>query len=215
MSFSPLNLERVRKVLLLGAHADDIEIGCGGTVLRILRDCPKMEIHWHVFSAPGSRRREALSSAREFLRGAEKATVTVEKFQESYFPDQWSSIKKTFEKIHRQFEPDVIFTHQGGDRHQDHRLLSELAWNTFRNHPILEYEIPKYEGDFGHPSLYVALDESICRQKVSKIIRHFHTQSNRHWFTEDTFLAVLRLRGVECGPRTHYAEAFHARKLVW
>jgi LmbE family N-acetylglucosaminyl deacetylase len=214
MSPSLLGLGQSGKVLLLGAHSDDIEIGCGGTVLRMIRACPGIQVHWHVFSTPGLRRREAQNSAREFLKDAGQKTVRVESFRESYFPDQWSDIKDVFGKIRRQFEPDFVFTHRGDDRHQDHRVLSELTWNTFRNHLILEYEIPKYEGDLGQPNLYVTLAEDLCRQKVSALLRHFPTQATKPWFTEDAFLALLRLRGIECGPKAHYAEAFHARKLV-
>jgi LmbE family N-acetylglucosaminyl deacetylase len=205
---------RVRRVLCLGAHADDLEIGCGGTVRRIIHASPGVEIRWHVFSASGGRRLEAKRSARDFLRGTKRAEIQVGTFRESFFPDQWSAIKRVFEQTKRLFEPDLIFTHWRDDRHQDHRVLSDLAWNTFRNHMILEYEIPKYDGDLGNPNLYVALEDTICRQKVAAILRHFRTQNNRHWFTEDTFTALLRLRGIECGPRTRYAEAFYARKLV-
>ncbi len=203
-----------RRILCLGAHADDIEIGCGGTILRMIQACPAAEVHWHVFSAAGPRRREAQASAREFLKGAAKAAVRVENFRESYFPAQWSTIKDAFEKIRGQFEPDVVLTHRHDDRHQDHRVLSELAWNTFRNHLIFEYEIPKYEGDLGQPNFYVALNESTGRQKVSALLRHFKTQATKYWFTDETFLGHLRLRGIECGPKARYAEAFHARKIV-
>ncbi len=209
-----LNFEKIRKVLFVGAHADDIEIGCGGTVLRLIRECPDIEIHWHVFSAPGLRRREAQQSAREFLKDAARKTVRVEAFQERYFPNQWAAIKAAFDKLGRQFAPDLVFTHRRDDHHQDHRVLSELTWNTFRNQLICEYEIPKYEGDLGQPNFYVTLEKEICQQKVAAVMRHFPTQSTKYWFTEDTFLALLRLRGLECGPKTHYAEAFHTRKLV-
>lgn len=205
---------RVRRVLCLGAHSDDIEIGCGGTVRRIIQAFPRVEFRWEVFAAPGPRAREAKRSAEAFLKGARKAGVHVRRFRESYFPHDWADIKDVFERIKTEFEPDVVFTHWRDDRHQDHRVLSDLAWNTFRDHAILEYEIPKYDGDLGNPNVYVALDESLARQKVSGILRHFPTQAGRHWFTEDTFMALLRLRGLECGSRTHYAEAFYGRKLV-
>jgi LmbE family N-acetylglucosaminyl deacetylase len=209
-----LNVATVQRVLCLGAHSDDLEIGCGGTLRRTIQEIPRVEIRWHVFSASGQRRCEAERSAKEFLRGGKDAQIHIGDFRESYFPEQWAAIKDVFETTKREFEPDVIFTHWRDDRHQDHRVLSDLAWNTFRNHTILEYEIPKYDGDFGNPNLYVALDEAVCREKVAAILRHFQTQNERHWFTEDTFLALLRIRGIECGPRTHYAEAFYARKLV-
>ena len=207
-------LERLKTVLLLGAHADDIEIGCGGTVLRTIQASPDVEVHWHVFAAAGERRLEAERSARDFLRGARASGVHVADFRESYFPDQWAAVKDHFEQIRQQCEPDVVFTHWGSDRHQDHRVLSELAWNTFRQHLILEYEIPKYDGDLGNPSVYVALEEAVCKTKVSAILRHFRTQAAKHWFTEDAFMALMRLRGIECGPGARFAEAFHCRKLV-
>ena len=215
MSASPLNLNSVRKVLLLGAHPDDIEIGCGGTVFKMIRDCPGIEVRWHVFSSPGARRSEAQRCAREFLKDAKKKTITVENFRERYFPDQWSVIKRSFDKIGRQFDPDLVFTHRGDDHHQDHRVLSELTWNTFRNHLVFEYEIPKYEGDLGQPNFYVSLDKEIAQRKVSALMKYFPTQTARHWFTEDLFLGLMRLRGIECGPKAYYAEAFHARKCVW
>lgn len=204
----------IRRVLCLGAHADDIEIGCGGTLLRLQRESPGLEMHWNVFGATGSRSGEARASAREFLKNAGRKTVHVGNFRESYFPQDWSAIKDEFERIKASFNPDVVFTHWREDRHQDHRVLSDLAWNTFRNHLILEYEIPKYDGDLGQPNFYMSLEEKVCRRKVSAILKHFKSQSARHWFTEDTFFSLLRLRGIECGGRCRYAEAFHARKIV-
>jgi len=205
---------KLRRILCLGAHSDDLEIGCGGTVRRIIQSFPRVEIRWHVFSAAGRRRREAERSAKQFLEGTKGAQIRIGHFRASYFPEQWAAIKNVFERTKREFEPDLVFTHWRDDRHQDHRVLSDLAWNTFRNHAILEYEIPKYDGDLGNPNFYVALEDDLCREKVSGILRHFRTQEGRHWFTEDTFLALLRLRGIECGPGTRYAEAFYARKLV-
>lgn len=201
-------------VLLIGAHADDIEIGCGGTLLKLLEGRGDVNVHWHVFSAPGDRRREARSSAMDFLGKNRRAKVVVHRFRESYFPDQWSAIKEALEEARQEFEPDLVFTHWREDRHQDHRVLSDLTWNTFRSHTILEYEIPKYDGDLGNPNVYVALDEAVCRRKVSALLRHFRSQTSKHWFTDDTFFALLRLRGLECGPRARFAEAFYGRKIV-
>lgn len=203
-----------RSILLLGAHADDIEIGCGGTVFRLLETWPDAEVHWHVLSAPGPREREARRSAAAWLRAARKSRVDIQEFRESYFPDQWADIKNHVEQIRAGCEPDLIFTHWRDDLHQDHRVVSDLTWNAFRNHTILEYEIPKYDGDIGNPNLYVALDRPVSRRKVTAVMRHFRTQATKPWFTEDTFFALLRLRGIECGGRTHFAEAFYARKLV-
>lgn len=203
-----------RSVLCIGAHADDIEIGCGGTVMRLLRAWPEVEIHWHVLSAPGLRACEARGSAAAWLRAAGTSHVDVQDFRESYFPDQWAAIKDHVEQIRASCEPDLVFTHRRDDLHQDHRIVCELTWNAFRNHTILEYEIPKYDGDLGVPNLYVALDQRVCRRKVAALMRYFRSQAHRPWFTEDTFFALLRLRGIECGGRAQFAEGFYARKLV-
>jgi LmbE family N-acetylglucosaminyl deacetylase len=197
---------------LLGAHSDDIEIGCGGTVLSLTRSNPKLEIGWVVFSADGNRAREARESARLFLKNAGVSKVVLKHFKTSFFPTQEELIKKYFETLKRSFQPDIIFTHYREDRHQDHRVLSDLTWNTFRDHFILEYEIPKYDGDLGTPNLFVPLDESVCRRKGQDLCRIFRSQKNKHWFSEDTFLALMRLRGVECASR--YAEAFYCRKIT-
>ena len=205
-------LSSVKKVLCLGAHSDDIEIGCGGTILKLIRERPGIEFHWLVFSASTERRREARKSAGEFLKGATEPRIQVANFRESYFPDQWASIKDALEALKKKFEPHLVFTHFRDDRHQDHRVISDLAWNTFRNHLILEYEIPKYDGDLGHPNVFVPLSEQLCNAKVSAILRHFATQASKHWFTKDTFMSMLRIRGVECA--ASHAEAFYCRKMT-
>jgi len=207
------DLPRLKKVLCLGAHSDDIEIGCGGTLLKMARERPDLDVRWIVFSAGGARTIEAKRSASDFLCGLTRQEVVVKRFRTSFFPSQNERIKEYFEHVKQTFHPDLIFTHYRDDRHQDHRVLSDLAWNTFRSHLILEYEIPKYDGDLGIPNFFVALDEIIARKKVENLCRHFQTQSNKHWFSRDTFLGLMRLRGIECGAR--YAEAFHARKLTW
>ena len=207
-----IGLTRVSRVLCLGAHSDDIEIGCGGTVLKIIRHNPKVEIFWQVFSAEGKRKREARQSAREFLGGTNVRGIGIDKFRESYFPNQWASVKDTFEALKQRFNPDLILTHYRHDRHQDHAVISDLTWNTFRDHFILEYEIPKYDGDLGQPNVFVALPEDICNQKISTILRHFQTQASRHWFTQESFLGILRIRGIESA--TRYAEAYYCRKLI-
>lgn len=203
------------KIVCLGAHADDIEIGCGGTLLKLIREDPDLECQWIVFSADTRRRQEALQSAGHYLRGVQHRVVRVEKFRESFFPAQFAAIKETFERIKRRGEPHLVFTHYRDDRHQDHRVLSDLAWNTFRHHLILEYEVPKYDGDLGCPNVFVPLDEEISQQKVRTILQSFKTQTSKHWFTEDTFYALLRLRGIECCTQAKYAEAFYGRKLVF
>ncbi len=207
-----LSLANAMKLLFLGAHSDDIEIGCGGTILSLIKENPRLEIVWVVFSGPAKREREARSSAQVFLKGASESKVVVHNFKNSFFPTQGQLIKKAFESIKRSFEPDVIFTHYREDRHQDHRLLSDLTWNTFRDHLILEYEIPKYDGDLGIPNLFVPLEETVCHWKAQHLCRIFGSQRSKHWFSEDTFLGLMRLRGIECAAQ--YAEAFHGRKVT-
>ncbi len=209
----PLSIGSLKRVLCLGAHADDLEIGCGGTLRRIIAASPEVEVRWHVFSASGRRRLEAQKSAGEILKAARCSEIHVGNFRESYFPEKWAAIKDVVEAT-KPFSPDVVFTHWRDDRHQDHRVLSDLAWNTFRDHLILEYEIPKYDGDLGNPNVYVTLEPEVCQQKVAGLLRHFSSQADKHWFTEDLFFGLMRMRGIECGPRTRYAEAFYARKLV-
>jgi LmbE family N-acetylglucosaminyl deacetylase len=207
-------LEKVRRILCLGAHADDIEIGAGGTLLKLAREVPNLEIWWIVFSAPGPRADEARESAAEFLNGVERREVRIGSFRESYFPSEWPLIKEWYEEIKANFNPDVVFTHYRDDRHQDHRVLSDLAWNTFRNHLILEYEILKYDGDLGRPNVFIPLSEQLGNLKTEWLLKHFKTQSTKHWFTSDTFKAMLRIRGIECASTTGVAEAFYCRKLV-
>lgn len=208
---------KLRTILCLGAHSDDIEIGCGGTLLKLARAGGKhpLMVHWIVFSAEGSRAREARQSAASFLEGMARSSVVVKQFKNSFFPYEGRRIKAFFEQLKRKIEPDLVLTHYRNDRHQDHRVLSDLAWNTFRNHLVLEYEIPKYDGDLGIPNVFVPLDGNLAETKAELICRHFQTQGNKHWFSPDTFLSLMRLRGMECASATKYAEAFHARKLVF
>lgn len=201
------------KALFLGAHSDDIEIGCGGTILRLIRENPGIEITWVVFSALGERGEEARKSASEFLKDVEHKRVMVHEFKDGYFPHRGAEIKDIFEQIKQDFIPDVIFTHYRQDLHQDHRVLNELTWNTWRDHFILEYEIPKYDGDLGVPNFFVHLDRQLCDQKTDALVRFFQTQGNKHWFTPETFQAILRIRGVESKSQGGYAEAFYARKV--
>jgi LmbE family N-acetylglucosaminyl deacetylase len=207
-------LDSVRRVLCLGAHSDDIEIGAGATLLKLVRQIPDLEVYWMVFSAPGPRAEEATRSADEFLSGAARKKVKIGSFRESYFPSEWPSIKDWFEEIRTEFDPDVVFTHYRDDRHQDHRILSDLAWNTFRNHLIFEYEILKYDGDLGHPNVFIPLSEQLCTRKVELLLKHFQTQSTKHWFTRDTFEAMHRIRGIECASVSGRAEAFYCRKMI-
>jgi LmbE family N-acetylglucosaminyl deacetylase len=202
------------QILCVGAHSDDIEIGCGGAILKLINEYKTLTIHWIVFSAEPERKREALKSARLFLKETVTENPSVEDFRASFFPDQYAQIKEAFERIKGKTSPDLIFTHCRHDLHQDHRVINELTWNTFRDHFILEYEIPKYDGDLGNPNFYIQLDESLCARKIQYIFQCFKTQQTKHWFTEDTFRALLRLRGIESGASAKYAEAFYARKIA-
>ncbi len=206
--------KRPQRILFLGAHSDDIEIGCGGTILRLLAEWKTLDIYWVVFGAQAKRADEAARSAELLLGKRAKKTIVTKGFRDGYFPYIGAQVKDAFEELKRAFDPDVIFTHYRHDLHQDHRLICELTWNTFRSHLILEYEIIKYDGDLGTPNLYVQLDRATCRKKVAHIRKCFTTQGNRAWFTDDTFYSLLRIRGVECQSPTHYAEAFYCRKLV-
>jgi LmbE family N-acetylglucosaminyl deacetylase len=208
-------LTSVRRVLCLGAHSDDIEIGVGGTLLQLASKVRDLEICWAVFSAPGPRAEEAKRSADDFLSGVSRKQVNIGSFRESYFPSEWPAIKEWFEEIKAKFDPDVVFTHYRDDRHQDHRVLSDLAWNTFRNHLILEYEILKYDGDLGQPNVFVPLSGQLSTRKIELLLKHFKTQLTKHWFTSDTFAAMHRIRGIECASQTGLAEAFYCRKLVF
>ena len=201
-------------ILCLGAHADDIEIGCGGTILTLLDVYPHVECYWVVFSADQQRASEARHSADSFLKHAQVKHIVIQDFRESFFPYVGAAIKEYFETLKRAFSPDLIFTHSRNDLHQDHRLISELTWNTFRNHLILEYEIPKYDGELGAPNLFVPLAEPVYHKKLQYILDSFPSQRHRGWFDQETFLAILRLRGVECNAPSKYAEAFFCRKAV-
>ena len=203
-----------RKVLCLGAHSDDIEIGCGGTVLRWLEEHAELEFHWVVLSSAGPRKKEARKSAELFLQRAHKKRIVVENFRDGFFPYEGAEIKEYFEALKKTFLPDIVLTHYRDDRHQDHRLVSDLTWNTFRRELILEYEIPKYDGDLGQPNLFVQLTEAVCRRKIQHILQIFKTQVEKHWLTEDTLRALLRLRGVEARAPGKYAEAFYCRKIT-
>lgn len=213
--FSCITRERgIRRILCLGAHSDDIEIGCGASILRLIHEIPELEIDWVVLSADDTREHEARNSARCFLRNASASHVLVKRFRNGFFPYVGSDIKSFFETLKQRPEPDVVFTHRREDRHQDHRTVSDLTWNTFRNHFILEYEIPKYDGDLSTPNFYAQTSAANHKDKAQILLDSFTSQRDKHWFTADTFMSLARLRGVECNSHSGYAEAFHARKLV-
>ena len=216
ITFSPVLPARSEglRVLCLGAHSDDAEIGCGGTILSMIAARPDTRVHWVVFSAAGPRADEACASADIFLNGAAHSEVEVLGFRDGFFPYQGAQIKERFEDVKRRFTPDVVFTHRGQDRHQDHRLLSELTWNTFRHHMVLEYEIPKYDADLAQPNVFVPVNDEMRARKVELLMQHFGTQRSKTWFSPETFDGLMRLRGVECASPTGYAEAFHARKVT-
>jgi LmbE family N-acetylglucosaminyl deacetylase len=201
------------RILCLGSHSDDIEIGCGGTILRLLSQNPNCEVTWVVFSSTKEREQEARSSAEMFLGRAAEKHVIVNDCRDGFFPYDGASVKQSMEGL-KSTNPQLILTHNRRDSHQDHRVIAELTWNTFRDHFILEYEIPKYDGDMGQPSVFVPLEEDIYQRKVRHLMDAFATQRNKRWFQPETFLALMRLRGMECNSPSGYAEAFYCRKLV-
>ena len=200
-------------LLCLGAHSDDIEIGCGGILLYLKSTLSRLSFYWVVFSASGVRGQEAAKAADLFTAGSDKQVV-LKDYQDGFMPYNGGAVKDFFEQMKGQVNPDLIFTHWHGDAHQDHRLVCELTWNTFRNHLILEYEIPKYDGDLGRPNLFVPLESDVYQKKVGYIMDAFQSQHAKPWFGESTFLSLMRLRGMECNAPSSHAEAFHCRKLV-
>lgn len=205
---------RAPALLFIGAHADDIEIGCGGTVVELLRRLPGTQVHWVVLSSENGRDREARKAARALLKGAGSVDLRIEAFRGAYFPAQFADLKDYFESLKRAVQPDAVFCHCRDELHQDHRIVGELAWNTFRDHLILEYEIPKYDGGLGTPQLYVPLSAATMKRKLAVLMASFPSQQGKSWFTPETFQGLARLRGVECNASSGYAEAFYTRKLV-
>ncbi len=198
-------------VLCIGAHCDDVEIGCAGALLTLAQRYPAMRFAWRVFSGDPVRAAETHRAATQLL--GDRVDVRVHGFRGSYFPAEWAGIKEAVEAIKAELSPALVFTHQLADRHQDHRVLAELTWNSFRDHLVLEYEIPKFEGDLGQPNVFFPVDAAVAQRKVDTIVQCFESQRQRSWFSEETFRAHLRLRGIECNARDGMAEAFHARKL--
>lgn len=201
------------RVLCIGAHCDDIEIGCGATLLRLVGE-RELDVSWLVLSSTPARAAECEQSAKRFLAKARRREIRIENFRDGYLPAHWSAAKDTFESIKRTARPDIIFTHERDDHHQDHRLVCELTWNTFRDHTILEYEIAKYDGGLGQPNLFVPVPPAIAARKVKFLQSSYASQRDKHWFSEDAFHALMRLRGIECNAERGLAEAFHVRKLV-
>ena len=203
------------RILCIGAHSDDIEIGCGGTILRLAAEHPNCAIQWVVFNAIGPRADEARRGAEAFAGKNISRGPLLKAFRDGFMPFVGGEVKIVFEELKEKVSPDLIFTHNRQDAHQDHRLLAELTWNTFRDHLILEYEIPKYDGDLGQPSVFVPLDDETCQRKVHYILDTFKTQRAKRWFEASTFLSLMRLRGMECNSFSGYAEAFYCRKLLF
>ena len=204
----------LQTILCLGAHADDIEIGCGGTLLKLLAENESLHVHWVVLGARDRRAEEALASARAFLQDAGSSEIVIKGFRDSFFPYVGGEIKEYFCDLQKEVSPDLIFTHRREDMHQDHRLAAELTWNAFRDNLIFEYEIPKYEGDLGAPNFFVPLKESTCRRKVESIVEAYDSQRSKPWFGEDVFWSLLRIRGMECNSPTRFAEGLYCRKMT-
>jgi len=202
------------EILCLGSHSDDIEIGCGGTILRLVQQYPRCTFRWVVFSAIGVREAEARRGAELFAGRERLKQPCFKDFSDGFMPFAGADIKAVFEELKRGISPDVIFTHNRHDAHQDHQLIAEMTWNTFRDHFILEYEIPKFDGDMGQPGVFVPLDAETSQKKVRYLMDAFTSQRSRRWFDETTFMALMRLRGMECNAASGYAEAFYCRKLV-
>ena len=206
--------EPLRRILAIGCHADDIEIGCGGTLLTLVRSNPELEVDWIVLAASGERADEARESAAAFLQGVGNVHVEVHGFRDGFLPYLGGEVKDMFEELQGRVDPQIVFTHNGYDFHQDHRLVCELTWNTFRDHLILEYEIPKVDGDLGRPNVFVPLAASIVEEKLVLLDRHFPSQTGKHWFDRETFRGLMRLRGMEAIAPERFAEGFTCRKLV-
>jgi LmbE family N-acetylglucosaminyl deacetylase len=213
LQFPLAETPRLRRVLALGSHSDDIEIGCGATLLALSRARPEVEVTWVVLGAEGKREREARASAEAFISAATRSDVVIHGFRDGFFPYIGGEVKEVFEELKSRLDPDVILTHARHDLHQDHRLVCELTWNTWRDHLILEYEIPKYDGDLGAPNVFVPVSEEIAREKVKLVFDAFKSQTTKHWFDEQLFLGLMRVRGMEGRSPSGYAEAFTCRKV--
>jgi LmbE family N-acetylglucosaminyl deacetylase len=203
---------RPLRLLLIGAHCDDIEIGCGGTVCELLERYPDAEVDWVVLSSDRARAAEARRAARLLMGTGKGRRVSLQRFRNSFFPAYSQKIKEWFEGL-KKISPDIVFAHYRDDLHQDHRMIGELVWNTFRDHLVLEYEIPKYDGGLGSPNVFVPLKRATVNRKIDTLMQVFGSQRSKSWFTEDTFSALMRLRGVECNAKEGFAEAFYGRKL--
>jgi len=202
-------------VLCIGAHCDDIEIGCGGTLLTLQQQYPSLRIHWLILTSDARRHREALLAAESFVQPGARGEMRVHDLPDGRLPAHFAQVKAHFEDCRAAVNPDWVFSHHGADRHQDHALLSELAWQTFRDHTIWEYEIPKYDGDLVTPNVYLPVPAELAKHKAATIMKVFRSQHGKSWFRGENLLALMRLRGLECRAESGFAEAFHCRKLVF
>jgi LmbE family N-acetylglucosaminyl deacetylase len=207
------DVSKARSVLCIGAHPDDIEIGCGGTVLALLESNPELKLDWVVLGCNPFRKEEAQKAFESWTKGRVHCTSHLFEFTDTLFPSQIVDIKRTMHKLAESIQPDIVFTHRREDFHQDHRTLAEVTWNTFRGHLILEYEIVKYEGDLGNPNVFVPLTKEIATKKSELLMNLFPTQQTKPWYSSETFEAIMRLRGVESKSASGFAEAFHGRKI--
>jgi len=207
-------LEGARNILCLGAHSDDIEIGAGAMLLGLMERGVKLDVHWCVLSGGGVRDDEARKSAADFLAKAACAKIEIMSFRDGFFPEQGEEIKQWFEQLKGRINPDLILTHRRDDAHQDHQTVCRLTWNTFRDHQILEYEIPKWDGDIGQPNVYVPVSAAVLARKIELLMAHFGSQRSKQWFDDETFRGLARIRGMECRAPERYAEAFFARKVA-
>jgi LmbE family N-acetylglucosaminyl deacetylase len=214
MTLLPAAEGRSLRLLCFGAHADDIEIGAGGTILALIDAGYALDVVWCVASAAGLRGEEAMRSARIWLDGARASRVVLAEFRDGYFPYAGGALKSWVEGVRRETEPDLVLTHQRHDAHQDHRELCNLTWNAFRDHTILEYEIPKWDGDLDRPNVYMALSRRLLERKIEVLTECFATQRSKDWFDAETFRGLARLRGMECRAPERYAEAFYGRKML-
>lgn len=208
-------LDRPKRILALGAHCDDIEIGCGGTLLRLAAESSDIDVTWVVFTSTHERAEEAQASASAFLANVERKRIVVLSHRDGFLPYNAAPVKEDFERLKNEVDPDVIFTHYRDDRHQDHRLISDLTWNTWRNHLVLEYEVPKYDGDLGSPNFFSRLDEATVERKTTLVLEHFRSQQSKTWFNAELLRALSRIRGLESGAGDGYAEAFYCRKTCF
>lgn len=210
----PKNTDKPLNVLCLGAHCDDIEIGCGGTLLTLLGQRSNVNVYWLVFCSTPSRKEEAQIGATRFCVKAQHLEVDILEYRDGYLPYEGLAVKESFEQAKRKFDPDVVFTHYRNDMHQDHRKISELTWNTFRDHLILEYEIPKWDGDLGSPNAFVTIEQEIADEKIALLQSTYNSQKNKSWFTDDLFRSIMRIRGMESNSESTLAEAFYGRKIT-